>query len=589
MNNLRMGTKIYLLSALIMLAFTLAIAWVYMQARDNFYQAKQNEIRHIVESGWGVVNHYAKQAQAGHLTREEAQQRALDALRDVRFEGNNYFWINDLTPRMVMHPINPALDGRNLAESRDPNGKALFVEMVEVARSAGEGYVDYQWPVPGFDEPVDKTSFIKLLPEWGWIIGGGLYIDDIQALLSRMFWTAAAVIGVTITVMLFLVTLVARSVATPLKKTVTMIEEMEKGRLDTRLKLNRRDEIGQMARAMDTFAENLKQEVIGSLQKLAAGNLDLSIHPRDGQDQVRGALKKVSDDLNLVMGQIQSAGLQIAGGAGQVSDTSQSLSQGATEQASSLEEIAASMNEMAAQIKHSADNAVQADRLAGEMKQAALEGTGQMRQMVTAMGEINTAGQSISKIIKVIDEIAFQTNLLALNAAVEAARAGQHGKGFAVVAEEVRNLAARSARAARETAELIEGSVDKTANGAGIAEKTAAALDQMVVGVTRVSDLVGEMAAAAREQSEGISQVNVGLNQIDQVTQQNTANAEECAAAAEELSSQSEQLRQMLARFTLRQASATPESRVLKRPSAPEAWGSHEKSQALLDQSSWAN
>ncbi|MDO3378714.1 methyl-accepting chemotaxis protein [Geoalkalibacter halelectricus] len=585
MNNLRMSTKIYLLSALIMLAFTFAVAWVYLQARGNFYQAKQNEIRHIVEAGWGVVDHYAKQAQAGHLSREEAQRLALDALRGVRFEGDNYFWINDLTPRMVMHPINPALDGRDLSESRDPNGKALFLEMVQVARATGEGYVDYQWPVPGFDEPVDKTSFVKLVPEWGWIVGGGLYIDDIQAQLSRMFWTAATVIALVVLAALALVTVVARSVAQPLKKTVSMIEAMEQGRLDGRLNLARRDEIGQMARAMDTFADNLQHEVIGSLKKLAAGNLNLSIQPRDDQDQVRGALKKVSDDLNLVMGQIQSAAVQIAGGAGQVSDTSQSLSQGATEQASSLEEIAASMNEMAAQIKHSADNALQADRLAGEMKQAALEGTGHMREMVGAMGEINSAGQSISKIIKVIDEIAFQTNLLALNAAVEAARAGQHGKGFAVVAEEVRNLAARSARAARETADLIEGSVSKTASGAEIAEKTAAALDQMVVGVTKVSDLVGEMAAAAREQSEGISQVNVGLNQIDQVTQQNTANAEECAAAAEELSSQSEQLRQMLSRFTLRGGATKAQVLTLPRQSSGGAWDADPTSRICLDES----
>jgi methyl-accepting chemotaxis protein len=191
-----------------------------------------------------------------------------------------------------------------------------------------------------------------------------------------------------------------------------------------------------------------------------------------------------------------------------------------------------------------------------------------MHSMTQAMAEINAAGQNISKIIKTIEEIAFQTNLLGVNAAVEAARAGQHGKGFAVVAEEVRNLAARSAKAAQETAELIEGTVEKTQNGTRIAKETADALGNIVEGVGKVSDLVGEIAAAANEQAEGVAQVNVGLSQIDQVTQQNTASAEQSAAAAEQLSSQAEQLRQMLGRFRLADTMGTTTQRALPGSSA---------------------
>ena len=350
---------------------------------------------------------------------------------------------------------------------------------------------------------------------------------------------------------IFFAWIIARGIIGPMKKSCAMIEEMEKGHLDMRLNLTREDEIGQMAQSMDRFADSLQNEMVGSLQRLAASDLTFEVVPRDSQDAIRGALKQLGLDLNVLITQIYTSGEQIASGSMQVADGSQSLSQGATESAASVEEITASMTELASQTKQNAENATQANQLVVQAKEAAERGNHQMQDMVSAMAEINDAGQNISKIIKVIDEIAFQTNLLALNAAVEAARAGQHGKGFAVVAEEVRNLAARSAQAAKETAELIEGSVQKTANGTQIAGQTEIALKEIVTAVIKATDLVSEIAAASNEQSQGIGQINQGLNQIDQVTQQNTANAEESAAAAEELSAQAEQLRKMLARFKL--------------------------------------
>jgi methyl-accepting chemotaxis protein len=284
---------------------------------------------------------------------------------------------------------------------------------------------------------------------------------------------------------------------------------------------------------------------------IADGDLTSDVELASDHDALGKALRKMQESLSSIIGLVQTSGEQMASGSSQVADASQSLSQAATESAASLEEITSSMTELSSQTKQNAEHATLANQLTTGAKEAAEKGNQQMQVMVTAMGEINESSNNISKIIKVIDEIAFQTNLLALNAAVEAARAGKHGKGFAVVAEEVRNLAARSAKAAKETADLIEGSVQKTENGAEIANSTAAALVEIVDGVSKVSDLVAEINAASSEQAQAISQINEGLCQVDQVTQQNTASAEESAAAAVELSSQAVQLKQMLARFKL--------------------------------------
>ena len=305
--------------------------------------------------------------------------------------------------------------------------------------------------------------------------------------------------------------------------------------------------------ALDAMEKPIK-EAEEVLKEMASGNLCVSMEGNylGSYKIIKDSLNNTLNTLNEFIGKISEASEQVSSGSTQVSNDSQALSQGATEQASAIEELNSTITEVAAQTKQNASNATQANQLALDAKDGASLGNVHMKEMLKSMDEINESSTNISKIIKVIDDIAFQTNILALNAAVEAARAGQHGKGFAVVAEEVRNLAARSASAAKETTDLIEGSINKVEAGTKIANDTAESLDKIVEGVTKAATLVGEIANASNEQATAISQINKGIEQVSDVIQTNSATAEQSATASEELSSQSEILKGMVKKFKLK-------------------------------------
>ena len=285
--------------------------------------------------------------------------------------------------------------------------------------------------------------------------------------------------------------------------------------------------------------------------EIAGGNLVVKVSKMSDKDTLGNALETMVDTLSAMMAKINMAAAKVAGGAVQMSSTSQALSQGATEQASALEQIVSSMTQIAAQTRRNAENAAGAEKLTADTKTLAEKVNLQMGRMVDAIREINTSSRSVLSIIRVIDEVSFQTNLLALNAAVEAARAGRHGKGFAVVADEVRRLALRSATAARETADLIQVSVKKVDDGTQMADMTAKTLQDIVAAAGKITELVADIAAASNEQAQSVTQITTGLEQVDRVTQQNAAHAEQSAAEAHDLSRQSRLLQQQVSAFKI--------------------------------------
>ncbi|HLJ51017.1 MAG TPA: methyl-accepting chemotaxis protein [Bryobacteraceae bacterium] len=460
--RVKLSTRIVLVGLLPILCFSGLFIGVFFKVANWVYDAQEVKTKHLVQAAWTLVDFYGSQAQSGAMSREQAQKGAKEALRHLRYGQNDYFWINDDQPRMIMHPTNPELDGKDLSNYTDINGFRPFIRMAEVCRRQGEGLVKYVWPKPGTKDSVLKISFVKMYLPWGWIVGSGIYIDDVEAQLRTLLLVNVGM-GVLVCVLALLAAfLMARSIAGPIQYTV--------------------------------------RELVG------------------GADQVAAA-------------------------AAQISTASQSLAQGASEQASSLESTSAASEQINSISRKNADTSRSTVKEMAETEGMVAATNRKLEEMTQCMKAIDSSGDKIIKIIKVIDEIAFQTNILALNAAVEAARAGEAGLGFAVVADEVRNLAQRCTAAAKETAVLIEDSVSTSKLGTVRLSEVASAIASITERTHGVKMLVNDVHAGSQEQAKGIEHVTEAIVQMQQITQQTAAAAEESAAASEELAAQSSMMR----------------------------------------------
>lgn len=387
--------------------------------------------------------------------------------------------------------------------------------------------------------------------------------DDYENTVSMqetLVFVQLGMAGVALVITILLSTYLTASITRPLHELETSAGQIEKGNFDITVKYQSKDELGKLAtsfRNMTTILGTIITDASMLLSEMANGNFDVRTKAEDryvGEFQgLLLSIRKLNRDLSMTLGQINQSADQVASGSGQVSNGAQALAQGATEQAASVEELAATITNISHQVKSTADNAVLAKGESSTAGDEMEECNSQMHDMMVAMEEITRSSNEISKIIKTIEDIAFQTNILALNAAVEAARAGEAGKGFAVVAEEVRSLASKSSVASKNTAELIESSVDAVARGTQIATRTAESLVKVVEEVRSVSMKIDEIATAAEEQSGAIEQVTLGVDQISSVVQTNSATAEQSAAASQELSEQSDKLKNLVSKFSLRE------------------------------------
>jgi methyl-accepting chemotaxis protein len=455
-----------------------------------------------------VVERHRAAATAGSVTREAAQAAALAELKGLRYGGSEYFWVNDMGPRMLMHPTRPELDGKDVGAIADPNGLRLFAVAVDVVRKDGAGFISYLWPKPGQDAPVPKVSYVKGIAGWGWVIGSGVYLDTVGAVFwPRVMWFSAATLALSGVLMLFGLSL-SRSIASPLSRAVTLARTVAAGDLTTVIDVRGHDETAHLLGAL--------RDMNGSLGRVV-GEVDAGIHA------------------------IASASRQIAAG-------NHDLSARTEQQAASLEETASSMEQLTGAVQQNAGHARHANRLAASAAEVAVRGGDVVQQVVHTMDSINDSSRKIVDIIGVIDSIAFQTNILALNAAV-AARAGEQGRGFAVVAGEVRTLAQRSAAAAKEIKGLIGDSVDRVEAGSALVRSAGATMEEIVSSVRQVNRIIGDIAAASEEQEAGIGQINQAIAEMDGVTQKNAALVEEAAASAEAMRLQAKHLAEVVSVF----------------------------------------
>ena len=453
----------------------------------------------------------------------EAKRQVADLLRSIRFGNNNYIFVYDYDGNNIAIRPSPELEGTNMIDTQTADGDYLIRDLINIAKNGG-GFYRYEWDHPSSGTIEPKHSYVDRLEKWGWLIGTGVYVTDVdEAMANVKAKTEASIRQQTLFVVIlgstlfFVVALIAyvfvQRTTRPIKRASEAMQNIARGQgdLTRRLSVESNDEIGNLAMQFNAFVERMQ----GTL-------LDV----RRSSSSVYAAAEDISRG-------------------------SEELSTRTEQAAANLQETSSSMEEITSTVNHSADNAVQANKLVQSTAAVAHQGEQSMEQVEQTMEDINNSASKISAIITTIDSIAFQTNILALNASVEAARAGENGRGFAVVAQEVRILASRSSDASKEIRALIDASMQHTRSGAELVQNAGATMREIVESVAKVTDVIGEISAAAKEQRDGIGQINTAVAEMDTVTQQNASMVQESTTAAADMRSHAEHLSELISSFVL--------------------------------------
>ncbi len=506
----------------------LAVASFWIQGQHSTVLSdRKQKTKNLVEVPYSVMEKQYQLEAEGKISREEAQRRALDVIRPMRYEGNDYFWINDEHPTMIMHPIKPELNGKDLTSFKDPNGKAVFVEFVSAAQAPNGGYVYYLWPKPGKDKPVNKLSFVKRFAPWGWVIGTGIYIDDVDAAWRESALKAGGLALACLIPLLAVSIATSRSIILRLRDMVDRVKDVAEGEgnLTKRIDITSDDEIGELARWFNVFMDRL-QEMIRAITESAV--------------QVASA----SEELNTTSQQITANSEETSAQADVVSKAAEAVNQ-------NLQTVASGAEEMGASIKEIAKNATEAARVAT----AAVKVADTTTATVSKLGESST---EIGQVIKVITSIAQQTNLLALNATIEAARAGEAGKGFAVVANEVKELAKETAKATEDISRKIEAIQTDTKAAVEAITSISTVINQINDISSTIATAVEEQNATTNEMSRNVSEAAHGSGEITsnvagvaEAAQGTTRGATDTQKASQQLVETATQLRHLVEQFKI--------------------------------------
>jgi methyl-accepting chemotaxis protein len=526
------GRKIY---ALIGLSFIGLLGLAVLDSGElasSLKQQKQLELQHLAELAIAIIKEEYTAAQKGDLSEAEAQKRALARTATLRYGNNDYFFVTDMAPHVIMHPISPQLVGKDMSDTKDANGKRLFVEMVDVVRRSGSGFVDYFWPKPGSDKPAPKLSYVAGFAPWGWVIGTGVYIDDLDAQAwastKRSLFAAALLLLITLAVSTF----VARRITGPLQRMTAAMKDIAGGRLDAEVPgIGRRDEVGEMADAVEVFKSNaVARQALEAEQKeaetRAAARRRVDMHKM--ADDFEGAVGKIVET-------VSSASSQLEASAGTLSSTAERAEELAIAVASASEEASTNVQSVASATEEMASSVTEISRQVQESARMAGEAVDQARATNDRVSELSKAAARIGDVVELINTIAGQTNLLALNATIEAARAGEAGRGFAVVASEVKALAEQTAKATGEIGQQINGIQAAT-------QDSVNAIKDISGTIEKLSEISSAIAAAVEEQGAATQEISRNVQQAAHGTQQVSSNITDVQRGASDTGSASSQV-----------------------------------------------